>query len=64
MWTAAGRNLAGTWCVPMLSCATSHTSSLALWHQKRRMQSDLQLSGKASGLNHGGLYFQMFVVLL
>lgn len=22
LWTAGGRNLAGTWCVPMLSCAT------------------------------------------
>lgn len=22
LWTAGGRNLAGTWCVPMVSCAT------------------------------------------
>lgn len=63
-----GQPRAGVWQGPGVGrcrpVPLSRTSFLALWHQKRRMKGHLQLSIKASGLNHGGLCFQVFVILL
>lgn len=56
----SGRNLVCVGAVPH----HSHTSSLTLWLQKRRMKGYLQLSIKGSGNNNGGLCVQMFVILL